>query len=73
MQNGAWPLLIAAGMQSRIQLLIWTMGGAFAGVQQLKDARNLFGIGAYDIALGNAAHMVDFAVKRSLNKISLDP
>lgn len=38
------------------------MRGAFAGVKQLKDAWNLFGIGADNIALGNTAHVIHFAV-----------
>lgn len=64
MDYGAGALLIAIAMEHahiQLTLLIGTMGGALAGVQQLEDARNLFGIGAYDIALGDAAYMVHFA------------
>lgn len=62
MYYGAGSLLVAADEHRRIQLLVGTMGGAFAGVKQLEDARNLFGIGAYNIALSNTAHVIHFAV-----------
>lgn len=70
MYYGAGSLLVATHKHRGVKLLaVGSMRSTFAGIKQLEDAWNLFGIGADNIALGNTAHVIHFAVDQNMKEL----
>lgn len=70
-------------LQRHVEVLfVWSSSFTLAGVEQLKDSWNFFGIGTNDIALCNRSHVKHFAVMTEVlelgkhlsgNKLTLSP
>lgn len=57
----AWSEVILILQRHVKVLLVWSSSFAFAGIEQLEDSWNFFGIGANNIALCNRSYVKHFA------------